>query len=170
MTSEEVMSDRRGYIYCMTNKCMSGYCKIGMTTKTPEERAKQLYSTGVAHPFEVVFSKLCIDAYDEEQKVFELLEELNIERCDKREFFKCTPDQVKHLFEGGIRIPKQSIDSEAEHEDKDKDEKNEEVQVEQEQISDTSSTFQCTQCDKMFASAKALGIHAGFRLPHSILF
>ncbi len=38
-----------GHIYILMNPTMPGYLKIGMTTRSPEERARELSnSTGVA--------------------------------------------------------------------------------------------------------------------------
>ncbi len=41
------------YIYLLSNVSMPGLVKIGMTTKSPEERASQLSTTGVPGKFEV---------------------------------------------------------------------------------------------------------------------
>ena len=100
VSMEEQQNNRSGYVYCMTNKLMPGICKIGMTTRTPEQRATELFQTGVPCPFEVALSKPCIDAFAEEQLLFRVFKERNIERCNElREFFVCTPEQVKDLFE-----------------------------------------------------------------------
>jgi len=39
-----------GWIYCLSNPSMPGILKVGMTDKTPEERAKTLFTTGVPSP------------------------------------------------------------------------------------------------------------------------
>jgi hypothetical protein len=47
---------KSGYIYLLINSAMEGFVKIGKTTKTPEERAKELSNaTGVPTPFTVAF-------------------------------------------------------------------------------------------------------------------
>ena len=46
-----------GYIYCFSNQSMPGILKIGMTQRTPEERVKELFTTGVALPFNIEFAK-----------------------------------------------------------------------------------------------------------------
>lgn len=47
------------YIYVMTNKSIPNQVKIGLTTLTPQQRAKQLSNTSVATPWEVKFSFKC---------------------------------------------------------------------------------------------------------------
>lgn len=42
-----------GWLYLLTNPAMPGLVKVGMTTRSPEERAQELASTGVPMPFEV---------------------------------------------------------------------------------------------------------------------
>lgn len=42
-----------GWLYILTNPAMSGLCKIGMTTRTPEERAAELHDTGSPAPYAV---------------------------------------------------------------------------------------------------------------------
>ena len=49
-----------GYIYCLTNESMYGLVKIGeihAEGKTPHDRARELYTTGVPSPFKVEFAK-----------------------------------------------------------------------------------------------------------------
>lgn len=50
-----------GYVYVMSNRSMKGLFKIGMTTRTPEERAAELSSvSGVPHPFEVRWARAVV--------------------------------------------------------------------------------------------------------------
>lgn len=43
-----------GWVYVLSNPCMPGIYKIGMTTTSPEVRARELSSaTGVPAPFKV---------------------------------------------------------------------------------------------------------------------
>jgi hypothetical protein len=42
-----------GWLYLLTNPAMPGLVKVGMTTRSPEERAHELASTGVPMAFDV---------------------------------------------------------------------------------------------------------------------
>lgn len=43
----------KGYVYVLSNPCMPGIVKIGKTTRSVEDRANELYQTGVPEPFKV---------------------------------------------------------------------------------------------------------------------
>ena len=52
----------KGYVYILTNPSMPGLVKIGKTTRDVDQRANELYQTGVPEPFEVshyVYSPDC---------------------------------------------------------------------------------------------------------------
>jgi hypothetical protein len=53
----------QGYIYILLNRAFQGNnFKIGMTSKTPQERAREISSaTGVPRPFEVLYEQLVVD-------------------------------------------------------------------------------------------------------------
>lgn len=88
-----------GYVYCLSNECMPGLLKIGMTTEDPESRARDLSSaTGVPFPFRVEMSKRVANAREKERAMHELLEVLGFRVNDKREFFNCSLAVVEHLF------------------------------------------------------------------------
>ena len=45
-----------GFVYVLRNECMNGTYKIGMTDRSPNQRARELSkATGVPSPYEVVF-------------------------------------------------------------------------------------------------------------------
>ncbi len=46
-----------GYLYCLSNQSMSGILKVGMSSRTPDVRAKELHTTGVPLPFNIEFAK-----------------------------------------------------------------------------------------------------------------
>lgn len=81
-----------GYVYILTNKSYRyGWLrrkllKIGQTSKNPEDRAKELSSTGVPTPFEVAYY-LQSDRYEEIEK--EMHRRLGVFRSNEnREFFR----------------------------------------------------------------------------------
>lgn len=88
-----------GYVYCLTNECMPGLLKIGMTTDDPETRARDLSSaTGVPSPFRVEMSKRVANPREKERAIHELLSILGFRVNEKREFFNCSMTIAEHLF------------------------------------------------------------------------
>jgi len=86
-----------GYIYCFSNESMPGIFKIGKTARSPNDRASELYTTGVPMAFKEEFSKR-VNNYDEKEKIIHKL--LDEYRTDpKREFFKVSFDKIKLIFD-----------------------------------------------------------------------
>jgi chromatin remodeling complex protein RSC6 len=78
----------RGYVYVLINSLMPDVLKIGMTTLNPNERARQLRTTGVPVHFSVAYSEEFLDCEDAEKSIHD---ELKIYRTtDDREFFHCS--------------------------------------------------------------------------------
>lgn len=76
-----------GYIYVMSNASFPTLLKIGSTAGEPEDRKKQLYSTGVPSPFKVEYSKDCDDFKRIERKIHKDLSKFRLNPA--REFFEC---------------------------------------------------------------------------------
>jgi hypothetical protein len=75
---------------------MEGLLKVGMINnadeRTPLDRAKELYTTGVASPFEVEF--------EQKETILHTLLSRYTERPNPlREFFHASPEQVKEFFD-----------------------------------------------------------------------
>lgn len=80
---------RSGHCYVLINGSQPGLCKIGATTLTPEERARQLTaSTSSATPFFVAYSREVEDVNDAEARMHALFADRRVNRG--REFFQCT--------------------------------------------------------------------------------
>ena len=82
----------------MTNPDYPGSFKIGMTTKTPDERAKQLSSeTGVRSPFSVFCYNMspCADVH--ERAAHLILDQYR--ESQSKEFFRAPPDVVIRTFD-----------------------------------------------------------------------
>ena len=78
----------QGYVYVMINPSLPDLVKIGMTTKDPNERAKELSTaTGVPTPFMLVFYKPFVDCYSTEQRIHQFLEDKGYRVNNNREFF-----------------------------------------------------------------------------------
>lgn len=83
-----------GWVYIMSNEYMPGIYKIGMTTTSPETRAKELSSaTGVPSPFKVEAAYHCQDPSYAEKELHDALSEYRIN--NSREFFKADIDELK---------------------------------------------------------------------------
>jgi T5orf172 domain len=77
-----------GYIYILINRAyQSDYYKIGMTTKTPQERALDISSaTGVPRPFEVLYEQRVSDCRIAEGLLHRRLDRYRA--ASNREFFE----------------------------------------------------------------------------------
>ena len=96
-----------GYVYAMDNPCFrtmpsndlsSGLVaiKIGMTTKDPVQRAKELSNTSVPTPFEVVWA---VYVADEKRAEYFLHQSLSPHRVtESREFFWMNPDTLRETL------------------------------------------------------------------------
>jgi hypothetical protein len=82
----------------MTNPAFKdGLVKIGLTMRTPEERRRELASTGVPLPFVVEFAKRVFNPAEKEKCLHSMLEDKRINA--DREFFFCPVAEVRALFE-----------------------------------------------------------------------
>ena len=82
-----------GYVYVLSNESMPGIYKIGCTSRTPYDRAKDLYTTGVPSRFVVEYF-LYIDNYQYIEKLIH--KRLHNYKLNK-EFFKY--DLIKCIVE-----------------------------------------------------------------------
>lgn len=81
----------RGYLYILKNSSFgANVLKIGLTTRTPDVRAKEIYagSTGVPLPFEVAEAYSVADCALAEKRVHERLKIYRL--SNRREFFRLT--------------------------------------------------------------------------------
>lgn len=76
----------KGFVYVLSNECMPGLVKIGRTKRSVSGRARELYSTGVAQPFNVVEEVFSPDCIALERLIHEELQDHRV--SDAREFFK----------------------------------------------------------------------------------
>jgi TPR repeat protein len=85
-----------GWVYILSNKTFPNLVKIGMTTKTPEERAKGLDNTGLPYRYVVEYKIRVNNHHKLEQAVHR---DMKYYREDKgKEFFRCTvEDAIKSI-------------------------------------------------------------------------
>lgn len=78
----------RGFIYVLINPSLEGLVKIGMTTRSTEERCAELStSSGVPTPFLVVYEEIVNNVAEVEKRIHLYLESLGHRINNKREFF-----------------------------------------------------------------------------------
>lgn len=89
-----------GIVYLLTNPCMPGLVKIGMTTQEDiDKRMRELYTTGVPVPFECQFA--CKVNNKDCAKIEKALHTaFDPQRVNKnREFFRINVEQAKAILE-----------------------------------------------------------------------
>lgn len=86
-----------GYIYILTNESLGNLIKIGYTQNDPEDRAKELYTTGVPTPYRVWSYTLVENANAVEEAVHVALFKNRSNR--DREFFLIDPTEAKKVID-----------------------------------------------------------------------
>lgn len=87
-----------GWVYVLSNEFMPGIYKVGMTTTSPEIRAKELSAaTGVPYPFKVEAAFHCEDPARSEREIHEAFKAERVN--DSREFFKYDLESLKYECE-----------------------------------------------------------------------
>lgn len=79
----------RGWVYVITTKAMPDLVKVGYTSKDPESRAQELYTTGTPHPFVVDYEVLVENPFQIEQRVHRALNTVH----ENKEWFRCTVEE-----------------------------------------------------------------------------
>jgi len=90
-----------GWIFCLTNEMMPGLVKIAMTEsidKTPEIRAKELYTPGVPMHFNIVMKKMVNNPKQTKKNLHHLLSKYTKNVNKNRDFFQTTPEEVLQFF------------------------------------------------------------------------
>jgi len=85
------------YVYVLSNKSHPSIYKIGSTNGTPKDRAAELSSTGVLHPFKVSFQIEIKNAEYYEKSIHKLLKDYRVKQS--REFFKFDLSKIKDCLE-----------------------------------------------------------------------
>lgn len=86
-----------GYVYCLTIPRMPGVVKIGYTTKTMEQRMRDLDNTSVVEPFQIYYAGRVRNPLSVEKKIHEIYREWRIR--PNREYFEVDADQVKRVIQ-----------------------------------------------------------------------
>ena len=75
----------KGYVYIMVNPSMPGLVKIGKTMRSPGDRARELYQTGVPAPFALFSAFKSPDCTELEQAAHKGLSAYRV--SERSEFF-----------------------------------------------------------------------------------
>jgi TPR repeat protein len=94
------MSDA-GYIYALINPSLEGLVKVGMTTRDPTDRVRELSAaTGVPTPFVLAYDIYVADCSAAEAYLHTLLERRGYRVSDNREFFNAPlKDVIKAMLQ-----------------------------------------------------------------------
>jgi len=85
------------WVYVLSNPTTPGLLKIGYTSLTPDERAKQISNaTGVALPYKVEWAFKCFDGEQLEGEVHRKLVEYRVN--NQREFFQIGLEEAKEVI------------------------------------------------------------------------
>lgn len=85
------------WVYVLSNPTTPNLLKIGYTTQTPDDRAKQISNaTGVALPYKVEWAFKCFDGEQLEGEVHRKLREYRVN--NQREFFQIDLEGAKKVI------------------------------------------------------------------------
>lgn len=85
----------RGYVYILSNPSMPGLVKIGRTTRSVEQRANELWQTGVPTPFVIDHFVLTPNCEELEARMHDSFSRCRVNGC--REFFDSNKADVECL-------------------------------------------------------------------------
>lgn len=87
----------KGFIYILSNPAMPGLLKIGLSQKVPDQRAEELFTTGVPQPFIVEYYCIVDDCSDLEEQVHGELRHYRVH--PEREFFQIDLARARTVVE-----------------------------------------------------------------------
>lgn len=96
----------KGYIYIIKNASIPEYVKVGMTSREPIDRAKEMDTTGAPLPYEVHCKWKVEDILSYEKAAHKALSKYRAR--DNREWFKLSPEEAQQKIckEFGKPTPK----------------------------------------------------------------
>ncbi|MEB3189828.1 MAG: GIY-YIG nuclease family protein [Snowella sp.] len=98
--------EKIGYVYVLTNTSYDlDLLKIGMTTRTPEQRAKELSTTGVPGIFSVAYSRMVYNCQTTERIVHHVL----LDYKHNKEFFKLPLEIAIQAIDCIVDNPRQDL-------------------------------------------------------------
>jgi hypothetical protein len=88
-----------GYVFVLSNPLYADFFYVGISSKTPKERAQELYSEGVLYPFEIVTAKTVTAMDTKLVTLHKLLGKFGERPNPDKDFFKIDRDILDHLFD-----------------------------------------------------------------------
>ena len=88
-----------GYIFVLSNPLYQDFVLIGASSKTPSERAAELYTEGLLYPFKVEKAKQVPVLDGKWVTLHKLLVKMGERPNPDRDFFKVSTDVVEQLFD-----------------------------------------------------------------------
>ena len=88
-----------GYIYVLSNPLYSEYVLVGASTKTPTEKAADLYTEGVLYPFKVVCAKSVNNIETKLISLHKLMGKFGERPNPDKDFFKIHSELIDNLFD-----------------------------------------------------------------------
>ncbi len=92
------------YIYCLKNEEMPNICKCGGTAKSPYNRCDEISNTSLPVKCEVAYFIEVINWKKAEKYVHKKIIDFGIKRFQGKEWFKCKPEIIKHIFDDCKKI------------------------------------------------------------------
>jgi len=143
-----------GYIYCVSTPANNDRCKVGETLTGVEHRLIGLNNSAVSENFKLDYY-IVVDPdkrFKIEKSIHNDIINEGYSRFPKKEFFKCNPDNIKHIFQKyGTIYTKIN-----EHNKIDlKEESNKNIKV----LPKLQKKYKCDKCNKEFIKKSAYASH-----------
>lgn len=90
----------KGYVYILKNPSMPGLLKIGKTTRSVQQRAAEIWQTGVPTPFEVVDECYSPNCHELERWVHDQMAGKRV--SEMREFFAVDEAKAKNALNAAL--------------------------------------------------------------------
>jgi len=146
-----------GYIYCVSTPANNDRCKVGETLKGIEDRLRGLNTTSVSENFKLDYYIIVNPKkrFNIEKSIHNDIINAGYSRFTGKEFFKCNPNDIKHIFEkyGNIYT---SIN---EHKNVEDLNENKKIDESNENIITLSNIRQCDKCKKIFNKKSSYDCH-----------
>lgn len=98
--NSSAVGPRPGWVYVLVNPAMPGLVKIGMTSRTPRERARELSrATGVPEPFAVAHAVAVSDRVAVEDSLHRDLTRSGLRVNGRREFFRLRVEEARGMVD-----------------------------------------------------------------------